>query len=214
MSGRAPGVLLKTSFTIHLKITLGIIIGVLTIAVVTTYIMLPSVQDELKFVVAVIGGGAAVYTGYYVAATLRASIASTKKRNAFEILRDLNNPELIRFRDMIDHKIETEKVAPDDLYQMIRKDEHLRHAVTTQLDLFEDMAIAASQDYADEDMLYSSLMRIAPQLYDRLEYYISKERERNNSKVMYIEFQKLTEAWARNNSFRTGKKLSYTHPEG
>lgn len=213
MSKKSPGVIIRTTFTVHFRLTLGIVLGLLSVAAFLAYAFVPSVADELKFAVALVGGAAAIYAGYYVAATLRSSVENAKKQRAFEILQDLNDPELVRLRDLIDRKINTEKVSPDELYRTICDTEDLRHAVRIHLGLIEDMAIAIGEDYVDERLLYLSLMCMVPRLYGQLHDYISRERGRYKSEVLYTEFQRLASAWAKHRSVRTGNKIVYVPPE-
>ena len=85
MFSESPGVLLKKDIKVNIKITLGIILGILCLVTVLIYNYVPSIRDQLKFAMTVMGGAAAVYTGYYVAATLQTSIDPTHVLFAYRI---------------------------------------------------------------------------------------------------------------------------------
>jgi hypothetical protein len=206
MPNRTPGEFLSTSFAINLKITLGIILAILTLITIFIYLSVPTSQNNIKFIISVIGGAAAVYTGYYVAASIAVSIKNSKMQHAFEILRDLNQSVVNETRIEIEKRVDINKQGLDALYKEIRGNDTLSIGVTKYLDLLEDLSIMVQKEYADEHTLYLSLARIVPKLQQDLGNYIDKERNRLRYAGLYIEFEQLAKSWKEGKSLVTGKK--------
>jgi hypothetical protein len=177
----------------------------LSAIIILLYFLFPAIQEELKFVIAVVGGASVICAAYYTGVALHRRIYYEKKQRSFEILRDLNVIENIRIRNLIDRQVDYKSKSSPELYNEILGKDELYCAVNTLLSLLEDISIAIQDEYVDEEVLFLSLQRIVPWAYEGLKFFIDAERERYKSTVMFIELEKLAHAWSKSKSLRTGK---------
>lgn len=193
--------------TLSVTVTVAVVIVLASVIMVALYFFYPGLREPLTFLAAVAGGAAVIYTGYYAGASVHLAVIQSRKEKAFAILGELNKIDMATIRILIEKELANRSsLSPADLYQKILGDEKLLGAITTLLGLFEDTSIAAQQSYADERVLYLSLCFLVPWAYDGLRDYIKEERTRNDP-TLYIELEKLAEAWKNKRSVRTGESL-------
>jgi len=198
---KQPGVLGKIS----IKITVALLLALICLALIIIFVLFPTFQDNLKFAVAVIGGAAAIYGGYYAAITFHLSLQEKKKEHSFDFLRILNQLDMYEVRKIIEHEIECENISPNDLYNKIKSDLRLCTSVETTLGFFEDISIAIQENYADERILYLSVGYTAPWLFRGLQHFIHMERKKCEDNTLFIEIEKLADAWKVNKSIINGE---------
>lgn len=202
MSEETVGVLSQISF----KVTVAICLVLAVIVLFILFIILPDYRNELSFLTALLGGAAVVYAGYYAGATLKINLARDKQHRSFEILQSLNNIDMASIRVFIEKEI-TEEISQKDLYDKILDTREFLSMITVILGFFEEVSIAIQEDYADEVFLYRSLGFIVPWTFYSLNSYIKEERTRLNENSLYIELEKLADAWKKKTSLITGKSL-------
>lgn len=205
MSEKTVGVLSQISF--KFKVTVAICLVLAVILLFTLFIILPDYRNELRFLTALLGGAAMVYAGYYAGATLRINLARDKQHRGSEILQSLNNIDMAAIRVFIEKEINSKEISQQDLYNKILNDPVVLSKITVILGFFEYVSIAIQEDYADEVFLYISLGFLVPWTFYSLNSYIKEERTRLDESALYIELEKLADAWKKKTSLLTGKSL-------
>ncbi|MCK4735072.1 MAG: DUF4760 domain-containing protein [Methanophagales archaeon] len=205
MSEKTVGVLSQISF--KFKVTVAICLVLAVILLFTLFIILPDYRNELRFLTALLGGAAMVYAGYYAGATLRINLARDKQHRGSEIIQSLNNIDMASIRVFIEKEINTKEISQQDLYDKILNDPVVLSRITVILGFFEYVSIAIQEDYADEVFLYKSLGFLVPWTFYSLNSYIKEERTRLDESALYIELEKLADAWKKKTSLLTGKSL-------
>jgi uncharacterized membrane protein len=230
MSEKTVGVLSQISF--KFKVTVAICLVLAVILLFTLFIILPDyrnelrfltallggaamvyagyyagARNELRFLTALLGGAAMVYAGYYAGARLRINLARDKQHRGSEIIQSLNNIDMASIRVFIEKEINTKEISQQDLYDKILNDPEVLSMITVILGFFEYVSIAIQEDYADEVFLYKSLGFLVPWTFYSLNSYIIEERTRLDESALYIELEKLADAWKKKTSLLTGKSL-------
>ena len=192
----APGtmdILLSVRVTVAMALFLSVLI------IMGIYLHFPCFREHLKFLIALVGGTAVLYSGIYAGISLRVSEKRSQQDRAFEILRDLNQTDVTTVRTLIETEITSPVVpAPQALYDKIMNDPSLLKATTSILGLYEDTSIAIQENYASEEVLYKSLRFQIPWIYGKLKPYIEHEQTQNDETI-YCETQKLVAAWTKGN---------------
>lgn len=207
MKTNEPGVL----FGLSLKVTLALVVGIVSLIVVLLHIFIPNARDEISFATAVIGGAAVVYGGYYAGVSVRVAMQRAKADHSFQMLNALNSIDMAKIRILIENEIYQKDVPPAEVYDRIVGDNELLSAVTTIFGLWEDVSIGVRLDYLDEDVLFYSLSFLIPWHFENLKQYIYEERKRNSNPHVYIEMEKLADAWKNDKSLLTGKAYTWAH---
>ena len=81
--------------TLVIPIPLWAAILVVTLIILLAYFLAPNARNQLQFVALTLGASSAIYSAYYVGATLRLGIERDRKNKSFEILNGLNRPEFV-----------------------------------------------------------------------------------------------------------------------
>lgn len=191
-----------------LNVNIGVAFCLLAIAIglYILFISFSRYREELKFLTTLIGGVTILYTAYYAAMTLRINIARDKQRVSVENCQRFSNISMTELRLFIENEIK--QIAPLELYNRIRNDNELFAKVTVILAFFEDLSISIQEEYADELILKKSLNYISCWIFENLNQYIIDVRKRMNRETLYIEYEKLFNAWRHDKSLLTGKELS------
>ena len=172
----------------------------------TTYFLAPQYRGHVKFVTAILGGAAAIYSAYYIGAAMRLGLLRDKQKSSFDMLDMLNRPEFVEVREFVEEHVENHvEISARQLYAKITEDRDLLKAATIVLGIFEDMSIAIQREYAEEEILYLSLSRIVPYIYGALRPYIEQVRELKNEPRYHIEVEKLVQSWNRSVCLCSGK---------
>ena len=149
-----------SGYIVPVRITIAVVVSAVAIALILLYRYNTeaTVQEQLEFCAAVLGGAAVVYAGYYAGASLQVSVKQSRKDKAFEILHGFNEVDMAKTRRLVEKKLkDRSSITPDELYQRIMGDDELLGAITVLLGWFEDISIAVQEDHADEKVLYRSL---------------------------------------------------------
>lgn len=195
------------NFSIRVRILGLLVLG--AIVLITIYFCLPSLQEHLKYVAAILGGAAAIYSAYYVGDALRLQVVHRRQAASFEILALLNRPEFAEVRNFVGSELEGHEEVPETkLYEMIISNSDLDNSVTIVLGILEDMSIAIQCDFVDEDILYKSLVCIVKRNFDALQGYIHQLRKRRNDPVYFVELAKLYNSWDSKRRLSDGKAFS------
>ena len=195
---------------IPLKITVAVVLGVISTTLIILFVALNNFREEFKFVTAVIAGAGVIYAGYYTAASLRLSIEAKKREieakkreKAFDILFELNRIDMAEIRIRLER--EMGNVPPNEQYDHIVKDAKVYAAIITLLGLYEDTAIAVKKGYVDEEVLFLSLGGLVPWTNKTFKAFIDGERTQFADDLLYTEMHDLASAWEGNKSLATGK---------
>jgi hypothetical protein len=203
---------------LRIPITLAVILGLLSVVFIYCHAFLfklsPSRQKELEFAAAVIGGAAAVYAGYYTAATIKVNTAQSRTAASFDFLRERYQLAYSTIRTKLLKEIKIDgTVSGSDIHRKIVSDSELHLLVTNTLAYFEVLSIAIQSGYAEERVLYYSICGTACLMHKILDHYIQEERKINPS--YYVEFSKLVNAWKAKKSLLTGGEYqSDTYSDG
>jgi len=207
MKKKEFGVLFGIS--VSLKITMAVILGLVSLIVIVLYCLVDSARAELTFAVGLLGGAAMIYAAYYAGISLRVAKYEGKQQRSFEILSSLNSIVMGKVRHLIEDEVFTKKIAPAELYQKILSDLDLLSGITALLGQFEDISIGVQYGYMDEDVLFYSLGFLVPWNFEGLKHYIDEERLRTGEEKLYCETEKLANAWNSRQSLRTGKTYQW-----
>lgn len=194
---------------LHIKVTIALLLSVVSLIIILLYIIRPTIRAELTFVTAVLGGSSAIYAGYYTGISVRLANKQAKMEHSFKILSLLNTDFVARIEQLIEDKGTDPDVAPQNLYKSIRDDKTLQKAVATVLGLWDDVSIGIRLGYFDEDVLFYSLSFLIPWHVENLIYFIRQERERLKDPYVLWEVERLAGAWKDNKSLVTGKTFKY-----
>jgi hypothetical protein len=199
-------------FAISIKISVAVILTVLSLGVILAHVLFPTIGENLQFATAVIGGAAAIYVAYYVAISFQLNRTCERQRASFQIMTFLQDINQARIRILIENEVQPKHLSPDRIYQLIAGDEELLSAVTALLGLFEDVSVGIQKRFLDEEVLFYSLGFMVPWYFDKLRAYIDKERELDP--FLFCETEKLRAAWKARRSLVTRReyKLSTTVP--
>src|SRR6185436_2071982 len=143
---------------VKLQITVALLLTVASAFVITLHWWTGDgkVPKELEFAIAVIGGAAAVYDGYYAAATLRSTAEQTRIKNSFDFLIELNEQGYFRNRVRIAAEL-TDDLPANKVHAKVISNPRLLNAVRTILASFEDLSVAIQAKHVDEKILFYSV---------------------------------------------------------
>jgi hypothetical protein len=190
----------------NVNISVAFCLLAIAIIIYILFVTFMPYREELKFLTTLIGGVTILYTAYYAAMTLRINIARDKQRVSVEICQRFTNISMTELRLFIENEIK--QIAHLELYNRIRSDIDLLAKVSVILGFFEDMSISIQEEYADELILKKSLNFTSCWIFENLNQYIIDVRKRMNRETLYIEYEKLFNAWKHDKSLLTGKELS------
>lgn len=214
---------------IRVRIKLAVLLSLISIILIACYVAYKDWRDQLTFAAAVIGGAAAVYTGYYTAATIRENIAESRARTAqakadeartiansrekahrarvaasFEFLRHANDLGYNKIRTKLLNTISFDgKASAAEIHDKILKNDELREVVFANLGFFEDMAIAIKAEHVDERVLYYAICGTVFSMHTNLGLFIKHEQD-DRGENFYAEFESLANAWRGYKSVVTG----------
>lgn len=195
-------------FGFSVKVTFAVFLAIITIILIFLHVLVPKIGGELTFAVVVITAAGIIYGGYYAALSVRNAKKQTKKRDSFQVLQNIHSPHLTRIRRFIEFELkDNDKMTREELHKKVLDERALLTAVNAILGLWEDISIGIQFGCLDEDILFYSLSWIIPWHFQILRPYIEEERERDDP-YMYIEMEKLAEAWRNHRSLITGKKYA------
>jgi hypothetical protein len=173
--------------------------------------LVPEQRSLIAFAAALVGGGATVYAAYYSASTLRVHVKRDKQSKSFELLSRLNEEESVRLRVFIKKDIAGKSLSAADLYRLINDNQGHLTTVTAILGFFEDVSIAIQEGYVDEAPIFKSLSYVVPWTYNELRDYIAQTRIIDRDPDIYIEVEKLVDAWKANRLLSGGDVPSVRH---
>jgi len=188
---------------INVAVTLSVIIGAGVLVFLMSYLCASAHREEIKFTAALLAGAAAIYSAYYVGASLRLQVSHNRRKASFEILGSLNRPEFVKVRNFIEKEVEQhENMSARALYEKVNESPDLDDAVTLVMGILEDMTIAIETDYVDEDMLYISLLAIVERNWSGLRGWVEQLRQKRGDSRLFCELERLVTTW------QSGKRLS------
>jgi len=200
---KQPGILFKFSVAVPVAIALSVFALIVTI----WYYLFPDHRTGISFLVALFGVLGVVYSGYYVATSLKESIYRDRLHRSFRFTQELNSCELAEIRIFIEKDVAGGLKAAEFHDRVINKPQ-VHIAVNSLLGLFEDIAIAVQEEYADETTLYRSLSFMIPWCFQNFSPYIHEERRIFKDDKLFFEFEKVAGAWRENKSAVTGKPIN------
>jgi len=200
----------------HLRIKLAVLLSVTSVILIGCYFAFGLLRDQLTFAAAVIGGAAAVYTGYYTAATIRENISEsranasrTRMAASFDFLRQANQLGYSKIRTKLLTDVQFDKLGAEEIHQKIISDKELLEVVTNTLGCFEDMAIAIKAGFVDERILYYSINGTVCSMQKNLAHYIKVEKD-NHGPHFYEEYETLVNSWRNHKSLFNGEEYPTT----
>jgi hypothetical protein len=163
-------------------------------------------RGELTFAVAVCGGAAALYSAYYNGAKLRSDLDRQRMQATFAMINSLEKADTQVVARLRDKQAQT---SNDEIYIKITMDQSIEGSVDRVLGFAEDISIAAASGYADEDILFKSVRFIVVATWDLTKDYVKRERDRLASPSIFVQCERLAEAWAKDRSVRDGRALTH-----
>jgi hypothetical protein len=196
-------------FRLNVTIPTWLIIAGCAAVLLIIYLFAKHQRDHVKFVGAVIGGSAAIYSAYYVGAALRTRIERDRQDSTFRILDSVTKSEFLEVRNFLEKEVEDhENQSSADLYKKISENRDLDNAITLVFNTFERIAIGIKYDVLDEDILYEDLVLVVDKNYSSLRGYIDQLRKVKNNTLYFCEFEKLAAAWHKGKRFSDGKDFA------
>lgn len=186
------------------KVTLLSILLVFIVVGSLCFHFLPGNRDLISFVAALIGGSAAIYAGFYNGLGVKALRQLEKDKASFAIIDKFNDHEMTKVRRILDH-LDKENKTEKQVYEYITSDSERMAVTVLYCSIFEDISIAIQYGYANEEILHKSLNYICKYLYEELSGFIRILRTERKSETIYIEFDKLHQAWKDGKSLKTMK---------
>lgn len=199
------GALGKIQITIN--VTIALLVIVTGGALVTFYILYPAQKDLLVFCAAVLAGMSAIYSAFHVGQSLRMQVTRDRMHRSFELTHQFTDIDFTKIRHFIDSNVKYKQMAPEDISKKITEDENLQHAVKAALNWFEGVSIAIQKGYVEEDTLYLSLAFVIPDCFKSLQPFVRQERRICDDRLLFIELEKLVNAWTSQTYLSTGKKI-------
>ncbi len=200
-----PGILIEFKF----NFTILALLFLTGLILVVCFFSFKQFREELTYISAILGGLAAIYAGYYVAANLKITTERDKVHRSFEIIHRLDYPDWVKVRWFLDKgDIDHKKDAPEKMYEKINDDFELQIAVSSMLSIFENLSIAIQRGYADEITLFLSTCVQIPYYYEKLSPYIGEMRRKYNNDIICIEFEKLARSWKNQKFLSSNKEIS------
>jgi len=182
---------------IEIRITSSILISVVVITFVAVDYILQrnDPQKVFDFSAQAVLAGAAIYSAYIAGIALWANVEIEQQRNAFHILEELNRPDLVAAKNMLDLYL-TDKVSKSDCYQIINSDASKKDSARRLLGAYEDMTIAIRTKFADEETIRRSSGKSIIAYYDRLSGYVEHLRKEGPQfQFYYSEVEQLVLEW-------------------
>jgi len=194
---------------VNVIISLWPVLVITVLVFLISYLYASAYRDEIKFVVILFGGAAAIYSAYYVGAALHMQVSRDRQKASFDILDLLNRPEFIDVRIFLEKECEgNTKLSVEELFKKIEQQKELTNAVHIVMGILEDMSIAIQYEYVDEDILYLSLEALVRRNWFGLRGWVEQLRAEKNDSKLWIEIQKLADSWASGIRLSDGRKIT------
>ena len=195
-----------------IEITISVTIALLVILVggtlVTLYVLYPAQKDLLVFCAAILAGMSAIYSAFHVGQSLRMQIVRDRMHRSFELMGQFTGIDFTKIRHFIDSSVNYNQMTPEEIYKKITEQVPLEQAVLAALNWFEGVSIAIQKDYVEEDTLYLSLVYVIPFYFKSLKPFIDQERKRCGDNLLFIELEKLVNAWTSQTYLSTGNRIA------
>lgn len=151
----------------------------------------------MTFIALVAGGAAALYSAFYAGAAARERSRHELTRSTFELIRGVDEPELLKLREVLDQAIgDYRNVAPTTVLAKINESVELRTAARGLLNAFEDIAVAIRTGYADERLVHAAMGTLMCGSTEKYSSFIDGERARHGGGgSIYKELQRVTDSW-------------------
>ena len=208
----------KPDKRIHLDIRPTILAGVLTgLAVLgTSYIFFhwPTQQGILANFAIVLEFFVFAFAAYYARQTLKNNEKRAKLEKAFDLMGRFDHPELLACREMMNGHTQRNGVKPIDLAKVIADDStgKSRGQAVVLLGYFEDLSLAITHDYAEEEALYYSLRFAVVRHWGELEHFVMNLRTASSESHIFKEAEVLAKAWGDKHSL-LDEKVAFPDPK-
>ena len=176
------------------------------VSLIVTFYYYPELREILKFASGLIGGGAAIYSAYFVGISLRENTKLKMMDVSFKFIDDLTSLDSSDLRIYLEKNISLDSIAPKEHFESIEKDKNLHKGVKLLLNRSEVIAIAIKNRYADEETILNSLGFAIPFYFKNFENYILGVREKYTPNA-YQELEKLVRSWEQDKYLLTGKEI-------
>lgn len=198
-----------SAFRLNYRVSVAVLLTVIVISVLSIYYLGYVSVDKLKISLSVVGGGVAIYTAYYVAATMHMSLERDKKHKSFLVIDKLNQIDYVQILEFIESETKDHKdISSRELYTKIIQNRELYRAVVVLLSYFEDLSIAIQHHYVCERIVYQSLCIFFPRYLVPLLPFIEERADHVNDEKYLIETLKLHKNWQSGRYLSTGEKLA------
>lgn len=202
MAVEKPGQILR----LDVRVTAAGLVVLASLGLIAAYFWVkPEHREHVKFVSAVIAGGAAIYGAFYAGASLRFTAKRERQKRSFEILDSMGSIDKVGLRHLLE-ALDRDGLGDAQIFTTVREDKDLWRSAVTTLGELEDMAIAVRHSYADEGILHDSLSHVAPRILEKTGGYIRKLREERNDNKLYCELERLVSSWRDGKSLQSGKR--------
>ena len=187
---RKPGTLGQITIRLSIGVLLALLAGIATLL----FGVFPQYRDIITFGAAAAGAAITLFGGYYAALAYTTKLDQDKASHSFRLLEGTNTKE---FTDALVyvHGLESDAQSDATKYENLIKNQQTLTSIKLMLNFLEDIAIAIKQDFVDEDVIYLSLGTVIPNAFNRLKFFIDRERERYDDKRVYEELEYLVDSW-------------------
>ena len=187
--------------TIHVTIGYLVIYALViaSIAAALAYFYARSNDDMRKVITygsSLFGAMVAMLTLIYTSQTIRQDNDERKNAAAAKFIERWNTPSLTPIKLQwwtLNHELD--QLTPEGRSTMLATDLPKRMTATEVLNFFEEMAVAVNTMSADEEFLKRFSRTIVLAYWSRYSYWITEHRKRDGNSRVFVEFQKLAEAW-------------------
>lgn len=199
----SSGVLKKYTVTV----TVFGMLFVFGLVLVFSYMLMPKHAELVKFITAVVGGLAAIYSAFYLAEALRRQVEHSLLQSSFEIVKLTNNMDFVRYRAELEKDFDHASITPAEMYEKITNKQQFDIAVRALLSIFSRAAIAIRQGYADEKTLYMALDTILPSTFQALYPYVQELRKKRKDENIFRSAEMLATSWQQKKYLSTGRRI-------
>ena len=191
----------------RLNITVAILVGFAGAILIVAFVVFAEHRQTLAFAAAVAAAMGAVYSGYYVAESLRTRSRQDRIARSFDFLQAMQDIQIVEVRTKLRKQIDQGRISPDDLYDEVAKDLHTHSALKATLNWFESISLAVQAGHVDEEILYRDLRTVLPWTATVFRPYIDRVRINYNDQKVFCELEKLANAWSNRTLLSTGEAV-------
>ncbi|MES9857226.1 MAG: DUF4760 domain-containing protein [Sedimenticola sp.] len=191
-------------FKLVISVSAALMLILTAACAIALFWYIPILRESLIFGAALVGGFAALYTGYYSVHLQRLAIDRDIMHRSVELINRVTGVELSNVRFFALENLDYNSIAPEDAYEKVTGNKETLAAVKTVLNHFEDASINIQKGYVDEATVYMALDFLVPHIWKTFEPYIKENRKISGNTEAWIELEKLAASWSSKKFISTG----------